>query len=185
MQSKVCGHGVIELEIGEICDGNKFGNLSRSCVAYNQNSFISGNLSCVNCNIDTSSCTEVPSCGNGVINAGESCDSTNFGALDKTCANYSNRFTSGNLACTNCQIDASSCQGATGGSCGDHIINNGEECDTNQFGSIKQCSDYNEFIGGTLSCRNCQLNTSGCIEKGCGNNFIESGEQCAKQCNAI
>lgn len=48
-----CGNGAIDL--GETCDGTNFGNLDGTCKGYNP-TFASGNLTCVNCKIDTSGC---------------------------------------------------------------------------------------------------------------------------------
>ena len=63
--------------------------------------------------------------------------------------------------------------------CGNAQIDSGEQCDgTNLNG---QTCISKGFTGGTLSCRNCQFDTSGCTTTSnpfCGNGIINSGEQC-------
>ena len=177
--AQTCGNGFIDDK--EQCDGSNLGNIGTSCASYS-NSFQSGTLKCnSNCQISTENCAEKPKCGNGVIDTGETCDGTNFGNLDGTCKSYSNNFASGNLKCVSCQIDTSACQGAPPGVCGDNVINNNEDCDGTTFGTINDCTDYQSFVAGTLRCSaSCQLDTSSCIEKGCGNLFIDTGEECDK-----
>ncbi len=61
------------------------------------------------CQIDTSGCAGgVPGiCGDGVVNAGETCDGEEFGEI--TCKSFDD-FKSGELACTeNCLIDTNGC----------------------------------------------------------------------------
>ncbi len=67
------------------------------------------------------------------------------------------------------------------GVCGDGIINRGETCDGTEFGAITGCSDFDEFTGGTLSCLDCNIDTSQCIggtEGICGNGVVNIGETC-------
>jgi len=122
-------------------------------------------------------------CGNGVINPedDEQCDGTNLGGLDCT---YFDSFIGGNLTCSEvCTYDTSNCTvGVT--SCGNGIVENGEQCD----GSVGDatCEDFDEFDGGTLSCNaSCNYDTSVCTRGGvivsggiCGDGVINSGEQC-------
>ncbi len=55
---------------------------------------------------DGSECHSEPACGNGVLEAGESCDGTNLGG--RTCADYGGQV--GRLACrSDCTIDSSQC----------------------------------------------------------------------------
>ncbi|MBI4176720.1 MAG: hypothetical protein HY518_05930, partial [Candidatus Aenigmarchaeota archaeon] len=173
-----CGNGI--LDQGEACDGKSFGKIN-SCTGFN-GAFTSGTLGCTpSCELDTSSCTERGHCGNGLIDAGESCDGNSFGPLDGACDSYSPlRFTSGSLKCTNCQIDTSSCQDVSSGLCGDGVLNKGETCDGNSLGAIEGCTSYASFTGGELSCgARCTINTSQCTEQvSCGNGVINMGESC-------
>ncbi|MBI3027319.1 hypothetical protein HYY70_04335, partial [Candidatus Woesearchaeota archaeon] len=175
-----CGNK--EIDPSETCDGALFG-IIKACSGYN-NSFNGGTLKCTStCQVDTSSCTEKPSCGNSFIDKGESCDGTNFGPIAGTCNDYNpSLFSAGNLLCNRCKIDTSNCQGVNG-ICGDNSINIGEACDGANLGKLSvECSEYSSsFQGGTLKCStDCkQLDTSSCTEKpSCGNSFIDKGESC-------
>ncbi len=176
-----CGNGVINK--GEDCDGTAFGQI-KTCTDYN-GSFTSGSLKCTTkCQLDTSSCIEIPKCGNGFINTGEDCDGMNLGALNGNCVAYSpSTYTGGTLSCKQCHLDTSNCQGVQG-TCGDGILNTGEDCDGTIFGAKKTCAAMSSsFAGGELKCTAtaCQLDTSSCIEiPKCGNGFIDTGESCDK-----
>lgn len=67
--------------------------------------------------------------------------------------------------------------------CGNGFIDAGEQCDGSNFGNL-QCSSFDGFSGGSLSCTNsCQtIDTSQCtggITGGsCGNGIVDSGEIC-------
>jgi len=171
-----CGNSAIDP--GESCDGTSFAEIS----ACTDLGFTGGTLKCSStCQLDTASCTERPKCGNGFIDAGESCDGTNLGLATNKCADYSpSTFTGGNLTCSACRLDTSGCQGLQG-TCGDGTVNIGESCDGTSFAKIKNCTGYsNSFIGGTLKCSStCQLDTASCTERPkCGNSAIDIGESC-------
>jgi len=57
-----CGDGFIN--IGEECDGVRFGNVDE-CSDFDD--FVSGVLRCSSCRLSTSSCVAGPDCGNGVV----------------------------------------------------------------------------------------------------------------------
>lgn len=172
-----CGNG--EINEGEDCEPGLFGEID-ACTDYEE--FTGGQLRCDpnTCQLDTSQCTEAPTCGNGRIDPGETCDGDNFGNLTGACTDYDNSFTGGDLSCTDsCQISTDTCQGVPGGTCGDGVLNVGEECESGNFGNIAACSDIPEFTGGELSCTNCELDTSQCtVGPECGNGYIDQGETC-------
>lgn len=105
-------------------------------------------------------------CGNGVIDAGESCDGTNLNGETCTSLGYS----SGLLGChANCGFSTGLC-GAPSTSCGDSILQAGEECDGSApWPSGISCADFG-FTGvdasvpyANLSCNsNCTANVSQC-----------------------
>ena len=70
--------------------------------------------------------------------------------------------------------------GSSGSSatCGNGIINSGEQCDGTNLGGVT-CATLG-YGGGTLTCSStCQRVTSGCTSgSACGNGVINSGEQC-------
>jgi hypothetical protein len=171
-----CGDGLIGQ--GEQCDGSNWGPVV-GCE--DLGSYSGGALLCgPDCNFDTSRCTvpQAGACGDGTIDAGEQCEGTDFGGLD--CENFS--FPGGSLSCTNCQIGTGGCTGGTFGSCGDGQVNTGEQCDGIDWGLVQGCSDFDEFGGGALVCdADCQFDTSACFGGSgswCGDNEIDSGEQC-------
>ncbi|MCH8145503.1 MAG: putative metal-binding motif-containing protein, partial [Gemmatimonadetes bacterium] len=155
-----CGDGTINT--GEHCEtnGNVYGSIDQCS---DISDFAGGTLTCAsNCFLDTSGCNPIPTCGNGLIDPGEDCDGSNLGPLDGQCTQYDSLFTGGTLSCnpTTCKLDTSDCSGITG-SCGDdnNFINIGEACDGDNYGSITDCADYDEFSGGLLGCNNCKLDT--------------------------
>ncbi len=123
----------------------------------------------------TSGCTtefgsKKPVCGNGVMEAGESCDGTDFGG--RACSDVTN-FDDGELLCTDdCKLDLSLCH-----TCGNGTIEGPEVCDGENLG-FATCMDYG-FYGGTLSClADCSdFDSSGC-EGFCGDGIINGDEEC-------
>ena len=95
-------------------------------------------------------------CGNGLVNAGEECDTNDF--ADATCETFG--FEYGGLTCDpmTCTIDTSECVG-----CGNGQIDSGEQCDgANLMGFDCFVLGYS---GGTLFCaEDCQsFDTRSCI----------------------
>ncbi len=179
-----CGNDVINP--GETCDGIDWGSIT-GCSNFDV--FTSGNLECYapetsnECQFDTSSCIGTGSyCGDGVIDAGETCDGSDWGSITD-CSNF-DVFTGGSLSCgTDCQFDTTQCTGPPPGVCGDGVINTGETCDGIVWGPITSCNDFDLFTGGSLSCDSttCQFDTSRCTGGPggyCGNDIIDAGETC-------
>ncbi len=159
----VCGNGVIES--GETCDGTNFGPIT-GCSDLNSK-YTGGTLSCDStCHFDTNLCTgpgvTSGSCGNGILNTGESCDSSTNG---KTCTNF-DTFTGGKLTCyplghgEPCKFDTNLCTKGAGPSCG----NPGDTCVGNyQVPPGTTCLNTVGDSYGTLSCgSDCQIDTSKC-----------------------
>jgi hypothetical protein len=163
----VCGDSLMHL--GETCDNSVPGGLS--CVNLG---FAGGSgLRCdAACNIDTSGCfgDSGGSCGDGNINQGEYCDSSDL--RGQSCQSMG--FSSGSLSCAgDCTIDSSSCQpyrcgdsecttwlGETyvtcpqdcslgGGACGDRICALGEFCS-----ACDECCNYDPINSPTCSPNN-------------------------------
>jgi len=121
--------------------------------------FFTGDLACnANCTLDTSDCTD---CGNGTVDPGEECDSTDLD--DKQCNDLPSPNTpfnlnpGGTLACnSSCSFDTAGCT-----YCGDGARNDGEECEGTDLGG----ADCDSATGGTkpsgtLSCfSTCTYNT--------------------------
>ena len=67
-----CGDGVADTALGEACDGVDLAG--QDCTTLGQG-WAGGTLGCAaDCTFDTAACTPPPSCGDGVVGAGEDCD---------------------------------------------------------------------------------------------------------------
>lgn len=114
--------------------------------------------------------------------AGGACTGTVCPAAQTACGTACTDRCTGAAACdTNpcdgCSADALSC----GGTCGDGLVQPGEECDGTNLGSIDSCTDIDAFASGPISCTaSCQFNTTQCVQAppGCGDGIIQPGEQC-------
>jgi hypothetical protein len=156
----------------EACDGSDWG-LITGCEDFDK--FTGGTLSCNdNGEFDTTLCTGgiAGFCGDGIINAGETCDGNDWGFITD-CTDFDSIM--GTLICdSSCQFNTSLC---TNG-----IVNTGETCDASDWGLITGCEDFGEFTGGILSCDDDgEFNTTLCtggIAGFCGDEIINAGETC-------
>lgn len=98
-------------------------------------------------------------CGNGIVEGTEQCDAANLGGASCT----SKGFTGGTLGCTaSCLFDTSACTTTPAPTCGNGIVETGEQCDGTNLGGVS-CTTQG-FLAGTLSCSaTCQFNTSVCV----------------------
>ena len=143
-------------EGSEACDGADLrGNACADLDGYE-----AGTLSCTaTCTYDTSKCTF---CGDGALNGTEECEGSEFGGV--TCQELG--YGGGQLSCTSsCTIDTSGCSSdCTDGSCptcGNGVIDAGEECDNEALNGAT-CSSLG-FADGNLGCTSsCTYDTSGC-----------------------
>ncbi|MBU1238569.1 hypothetical protein KKF84_09975 [Myxococcota bacterium] len=114
-------------------------------------------------------------CGDGVIDTGEACDSSELGGA--TC--QSEGFYDGQLACTDsCSLDFSGCSG----SCGDGVIDPDYEACDNDQGNVnlggKTCESLG-YHGGELACDDdCQFDLSACQVTGrCGDGLLQTASE--------
>jgi hypothetical protein len=102
----------------------------------------------------TSTCSN---CGNGVIDAGESCDGADLGGND--CTTIGMGFGGGRLRCAaGCRFDTSGCT-----ACGNGRIDPGEQCDGAALGG--QTCITRGHSGGVLGCTGtCTFDETGCTD---------------------
>jgi cysteine-rich repeat protein len=111
--------------------------------------------------IDTCSSTgtclheTMPSCGNGILDSGEDCETSSQCSAGKSC-----------VSCK--------CVISTGSYCGDGKLDAGEECDKGSYNGVICVPPNNGSC--TYCSRNCTLITS--KGKSCGNGIVDYGEQC-------
>jgi hypothetical protein len=157
---------------------------------------------------------QVDPCGNNTIDTGEQCDGNNLnGSL---CSDFG--FDGGVLSCKqDCTLDTLGCtnelcnnnidddlDGLTDcndadcatavncQTCGNNVINAGEECDANNLNGAS-CSSLG-FDGGVLFCNNdCTLNQSNCADEVCFGGLDDDGDglvdcadsNCANAANCV
>lgn len=99
MCGNFCGNNQIDAPY-EVCDGNNMGGIEYSCLNGGQAS----------CSVCTPVCSDGSvalraTCGDGIINSNEECDSDNLAG--KSCAAFG--FEQGNLSCDQCIFDTDDC----------------------------------------------------------------------------
>ncbi|MBO5752841.1 MAG: hypothetical protein J6S69_03995, partial [Proteobacteria bacterium] len=173
-----CGNNTIDG--AEPCDGYMFADTTMTCASV-LGAGATGALTCQNCQISTANCTLPSTCGNGIIDAGEVCDGTQFNGA--TCTAPGGAQMEGNLRCVDCiSIDRSGCTPVEGSYCGDGNIDtaDGELCDGSNLGG-KTCADIAAGTTGELKCNpsTCQYDTTACVaEPFCGDKVKNNSEEC-------
>ena len=170
----VCGDGIIN-QANETCD---LGNLNGATCASLLGAGYTGTLSCtLSCTYNTALCVApvVQTCGNSIIEGTETCDSNSQSCT--TAQGYS-----GTQSC-NAQCDGwNTCTSSQ--FCGDNLINGNEQCDGSSLNGKTCATQLGAGYTGILSCSSCTFNTALCvapvITPVCGNDILESGEQCDK-----
>ncbi len=205
-----CGDG--KLDPGELCDTKitwGTGACPTSCNDYNKCTIDtlvgSGcNKSCIYSPITTpkhgdgccpngaNSATDndcPPSCGNGVVDAGEKCDTKipygASGACPKTC-NDGNPCTQDTMNGNGCQAYCNYKNTCPQNKCGNGKVDGGEKCDTKiswgKWGGCPQkpsdCDDKNSKTKDSLVGAGCQAYCHHTSSAGCGNGVVDAGEWC-------
>jgi hypothetical protein len=162
-----CGNGL--LDPGERCDGDDFDNPDVvldgtphlwQCSEWLQGAGYTGAPACSDdCKIDLSVCDS--SCGNGMLDEGESCDGELFrGAQSCDEANLG----SGPLGCQQCEVDFSVCPMRA--SCGNGVREDWEACDGMLIDPAQGPPSCQEIgMVGTITCIECRaVDLSSCME---------------------
>ena len=170
-----CGNGVIDGT--DVCDGAQVGGAT--CASIVGEGSV-GHLGCLaNCSgFDTSECSAPTLCGNGVLDAGESCDGGLFGT-NSTCASAVGPGSVGTLGCTSwCTVDTSGCSAPS--QCGNGRVEDGEVCDGTNFNGATCESLVGKGSVGALKCNACTaiLTTSCSMASTCGNGTKDGQDVC-------
>jgi hypothetical protein len=169
--TSVCGNKI--LESAEQCESGTLNG--RSCSSLG---FSGGSLGCSGtCQFNTNACVDIEQnvCGNKVLESSEQCE---VGTLNgETCSSLG--YSGGSLGCSgSCQFHTINC--TVSPQCGNARIDAGEQCDSWRLNG-RTCLSLG-YTGGTLRCNaTCGYDTSSCsgtIAAVCGNNSLESGEEC-------
>ena len=136
--------------------------------------YAGGTLACdSSCTFNPSGCTS-PVCGNGVLETGEACDSSDLGGED--CLSLG--LGEGALACAiDCTFDTSAC---TTPVCGDGAVNQESEACDGEALDGESCRSLS-FQGGQLLCNDdCTFDTFFCwgTTATCGDGELNISEEC-------
>ncbi len=168
-----CNNGIKEQ--GEECDKLDFGTASTTC---NPILYSSGTITCTNTCTISNNCIPRPICGNGIKESGEICDP----AIEST---HTCNDETGFVGTTTipCKEDCSGYDPSGCSKCGNGVLDyETETCDTlgPRFpATINSCIKYEQYIGGTLGCTSCNIDTEHCTDRpGCNNGMLDPGEKC-------
>lgn len=178
----VCGDGKRN-SAAEDCDGTDLGG--QGCKTVLADTHAVGDLACdpTTCKFDLGGCSVPPYCGNGVKDAADACDGTDFGGA--TCASLLGDGYGGNLACgADCTIDQSDCHVLP--VCGDGVLNQTtERCDGADVAGLSCAQVVGFGSTGTLGCQaNCQFDVTQCsAEMLCGNGVVDGTPDMKESCD--
>jgi hypothetical protein len=175
VDTPLCGDGIRNVSsiAEEPCEGADLGG--QTCAS--QGFSGGGTLRCKSsCLFDTEQCQGT--CGNGRVDGRENCDRTSFGNI-KTCTDLKPwLYVGGALKCeADClNYDESGCLRST---CGNGILEVGEECDGANLGTVTTCAQKDiAYKSGNLKCNGeCKLDVSQCVLE-CGDGILQPDEPC-------
>jgi hypothetical protein len=124
-------------------------------------------------------CTSTLTCGNGRLDAGESCDGTLM-RYDE-CRDVNSKYTSGTLGCSDsCTYDVSNCcyiydkDVLRCGVCGNNVLDTGESCESS---NKKECPTIQGYEGVQSCDSSCEWGV--CTSNDyCGDNVVTGDEEC-------
>lgn len=126
-----------------------------------------------------------PRCGNGWVDPGEECDDADFIIPDDgrdglprpaLCSAWfeGNGWIHAPLCTSACEVDVSACETT----CGNGQLDEGENCDGEQFRWAQSCDEAN-LGSGPLGCVDCEVDLSVCPERfSCGDGVLQDWETC-------
>lgn len=174
-----CGNEV--LDNGEQCDGVLFKEgFVQDCPEGTH--FAPGKAVCTDiCEVDLLQSCVKSVCGNGVLEAGEECDISEFMTLDISCESGSPDYSK--KRCTDaCVVDYSEVCSAPQALCNNGQLDAGEDCDGTKFNESKKVcpEDMQAIPGGDFLCSACKMDISQACEPKppCGNGRLDTGEEC-------
>ena len=168
-EPKKCGNGI--LDSGEVCDGAILnGKTCAEVVGFGSTGTPQCNDSCTGYVKGT--CTPELKCGNGMLDTGEKCDTTNLNG--KTCADIVGIGSTGTLTCdASCNFNTTLCTASRG--CGNGTLEDNEECDGTTFAAGSNlCKSYapSLYKSGKITCdQNCHVVTTACTAY-CGDGTV-------------
>ena len=157
-----CGDSIVTL--GEQCDGDNLGG--KTCADFGWPDGPEG-LSCTDdCELDLTSCVL---CGNGIVDQdSEECDGND--TVDADCADVPGLL-GGEVTCSDdCRLDYSACET----SCGNGVIDPGEDCEVEGFFLCDEV--FGPGWSGQLICSGCKYFVFECSE--CGDGVVGGFEDC-------
>lgn len=178
-----CGDGICESQKGETCRlckddccptcGDMWLDPTEQCDDGNNED---GDGCSADCKIEG----EGAICGNGIWEAGEQCDDGNNVDGDGCSGTCEIEFVCGNGVCEASQGETCFwCPADCCPTCGDGVLDPGEECDGTNFGGVT-CEGLC-YPGGTLTCTpQCTIDVSTCTGSlpVCGDGVADCGEEC-------